>query len=500
MPAGEDIAHGIYMWADYPIFGDFSKIQAISFDAEDLLNLSLITSTSGKKKYAYISTPGLKLERMVQTGTAESRALFTVPNGMYYVYGSNVSRIDPLIVSTPIGQLTTNQNSVSICTNTPQNQIVFADGANGYVYATDTGDFTVIQNLASPIVIINLGGFFFAPLKNTNNIQYSSPNDATQWQITDNFEIENYQGNNVSAAVLGQRLFFFKNTSTEVWYLNGFNPNLPVSRDNNFIFNYGCLTNNSVQVETDYLFWLSQTKDGVSSFMMAQTGNYYPQKISDDSIDRMISGFTNPSDMSSYTYKNEYGHLIYVANWTTDNKTFCYDVNMQSWHRMAMTPQGLIIDGMYTDKQRHIANCHAYLNGTHYIAAYNSPIIYSFSNQYPDNAGEPIARVRTCKNFFDQAYRMIQVNSLQIDMQLGIGNNDGEYTDPKCYLLTSRNGGGSFGNAKPASIGKIGKTLGRLLWRRGGCSRDFVHKFVIVASVAPISILGAAINYEVLTK
>jgi hypothetical protein len=253
-------------------------------------------------------------------------------------------------------------------------------------------------------------------------------------------------------------------------------------------------------------------------------------RISDDSIDNLISTFTDPTDVFAYIYKDT-GHIFYVMNFLTDDLTLVYDITMKAWHKMSMRQ---IFPGASVSNptpQHHIGTCHAYFQGEHYIGAYNAATIYGFSRAYPDNAGDPITRLRTAKHFFDPAYRMLQIDLLQVDMEMGIGSSgahDSNFFDwsdnlgnliidnlgnnlvfsanydiddnPQVYLYISRDGGHTFGNAHLASIGRIGERKARAIFRRLGVARDFVAKFVVYSPVFPITILGAAIKYKVLSK
>ncbi len=172
----------------------------------------------------------------------------------------------------------------------------------------------------------------------------------------------------------------------------------------------------------------------------------------------------------------------------------------QEWHRMAMQKHLFTPGEPNSAKTRHLASCHAYFNNTHYVGSYKDSTLYAMSRDYPDNAGEPITRERTGKDFFDPGYRQMQINKIQVDIAPGIGNASGIYSDPKIYLSISKDGGHSFGNRQPASIGKIGKRQTRAIWRKKGLARNLVPRVTIYASVAPIVISGAAIDYEVLPK
>lgn len=527
------IARGVCMWVNFPMFGGYDDRTDIAFNSENLINLFMIGDPHGKKKYAFLGTPGLKQLLEVQDGTATSRALYTYENSMYGVFGSDVYRFTPPLVKSKIGTIGTSQGFVSITANNA-GQVIFTDGQKGYIYDTNTNLFSLINTAtpasagfpADPANVAMLDSYFVVPDASSRTYQISAINDGTKWDPLDEAQIQAYPGENVGVGVVNRRLYFFKTDSTEVWYNSGA-ADFPFRRDNNLLFNFGCLAASSIVSDFGYLFWLAKDRNGVGSVMM--TEGQEPIKISDEAIDNIIANFTNPADVIAYIYK-DLGHVFLVMTWNTDDKTLVYDVNMKNWHQMQMH-KTLVQEGVpNSGKVRHLSNCHAYFNNTHIIGSYKAPILYDFSRKYPTNAGEEIRRVRVCPHFFDENYRMMQIKWLQVDMQMGIGlsgesdlsnwitnagddvvtqDNDnivwaqptqGVGIDPKIYLRISRDGGNTYGNYHGVSIGKIGNRRARAIFRRLGLCRDFVAEFSFYDPVLPVVILGGSINYEVLNK
>lgn len=511
----EDIGHGIIIMADYPIFGGYNKRQNVDFDSEDLVNLYMIKDFQGKKKFAFLGTPGLAERLVVREGNYESRALFKFnKNLMYGVCGSDVYAFYPTvnsIIGVKKGSIETSSGYVSITANNAS-QIIFVDGKSGFLATSDTS-FVKITDSGFPPFPLNvafLDGYFVIPSGDTISYQISALNDGTKWKALDKANINAYGGNNVGVGVVNRRLFFFKESTTEIWY-NAGTSDFPFRRDNNLIFNYGCLSASSIASEFGYLFWLASDISGVGSVMMTE-GNE-AKKISNASIDDLISTMSNPKDVSTYIYKDG-EHIFYVMNWTTDDITLVYDLTMDLWHRMDMLPSIYNPSIPYSGKTRHLGNCHAYFNETHYVGSYKNSTIYEFSKTFYENAGEQIRRRRVCPHFFDESYKMMQIERIQIDMQMGIGTNSGSYpvtlypefysidpgVNPKVTLKKSIDGGYVYGNEREASIGRIGNNLKRAIFRQLGQCRDLVSEISFYAPTGPVAILGASIEYKVLSK
>lgn len=493
------------MWANLPIFGGYDDRTDIAFNSQNLVNLFLIADPQGKKKLAFLGTPGLGNPYEIKTGTVQSRALYVYEDSMYGVFGSEVYRFTLPLVKSKIGDIATSKGYVSITANNG-NQVIFTDGINGYIYNITTNVFSLINPATpasagfpgAPANVAMLDGYFVVPDSTTRTYQISAINDGTRWDALDSASIESYPGVNVGVGVVNQRLFFFKTDSIEVWYDAGA-ADFPFRRDNTLLFNFGCVAASTIQSGFGMLFWLARDREGVGSVMM--TEGQTPHKISNESVDNLIAGFDAPEDVVAYIYK-DLGHIFYVITWTTDDVTLVYDVTMQAWHKMEMHKTLFSESVPYSGQSRHLSNCHAYFNNKSYIGSYKAPILYEFSRDFRTNDGEEIRRVVVTPHFFDENYRMLQINWIQIDMQMGIGlsGNPDPGTDPKLYLRISRDGGNTYGNYHGVPIGKIGDRRARaIFWRKGIC-RDLVSELSFYDPVIPVAILGGSIDYEVLSQ
>lgn len=499
--------------ANFPIFSGYDKQSNVVFNGQDVINLFLVESVNGKKKLAYLNTPGLAVAEVVQPGNEPARELFVLneeSREMYGVFGSSVYRFDADLVPTFLGSMGSSSGYVSITANN-NHQIGFVDGQTGYTYNTDTNVFAQITSPGFPPLPLNAGyldGYTIIPSGESVSAQVSAFNDMTQWSSLDNVLIQSYQGTNVGVGVVNRRVFFFKTQSTDVWY-NAGQADFPLRPDRNLLFNFGALCTSSIRSGFGYLFWLANDSDGVGSVMMTQ--GQAPVRVSNDAIDNLIASFTRPEDMDAYIYK-ENGRIFYQMSWTTDDVTLFFDVNLRAWYRKEMLKSIPIPGVPNSGKVRHVSNCHVYFNGQHLVGSYKNSILYDMSRAYPDNAGEPMKREFVTEHIFDQeSYNMQQIDKIQLDMQQGLGesgegtgiyddSNDDPLINPQVWLALSRDGGLSYGNEMPAPIGKIGERRTRTLWRKKGQARDIVGRFRIYVPLNDICILGASIDLKVLSK
>lgn len=487
------------MWANLNVVGPYNKERTSALDAQDTLNWYVINDPIGKKSSALMGTPGLRNDLLIQTGSDLTRALFVYRGVMYGVCGQNFYSVATNLTKTLLGSLTTTTGFVRIVgNNSADGELLIVDGQKGYLYNVTTGVFINITAPGFPSRPIDCAffeGYFLVCQQGDIIVSYGALNDGTKWDQFSFFSVNTGQGTLIGIGVVKSRIFLFKTNTTEAWYNQGVNPDLPFAQDKNLIFDSGCLATWSIQYDFGYLCWLSQDKSGVSSVLM--TTGQEVEVISTPSIDNKIRQFKNASDVQSYIYKDD-GHLFYVSSWTTDDFTFVADITTQMWHRMEMVPTKVDPLIPYSGKVRHLSSAHAYFNDIHYVGSYKSPILYSMSLNYGTNDGEQIRRQRVIKYFTSDTYKRIQIDRIEIDFRSGIGTETGSISDqsPKAYISVSKNSGESFTNEKSAPLGRIGEYTRRSIWYLFGISRDFVFKISIYSISPRIFMLGGAIQYE----
>ncbi len=491
-------------WADLKVVGPFNKERTAQFDAQDTVNWSILLDETGKKPVALQGTPGLKLEKTVQSGTAPVRFLDVFNDVMYALVGNNFYSYDTSLNQTPLGTINTTTGTVFITLNNA-GQIIIVDGVDGWIYDTIGGGFTQISDPdfpAKPLGVVYADDYFLIPDGETNIWYLSGPNDGFTWDALDTTTVRKYPGFLTGVGVVGSRVFFFKVTSTEPW-LNLGQADFPFRRDNNLIFNTGCTAPGSIYQMEGYLYWLSHNVSGQSTVMMTQGGT--PNIISTQAISNLINNFANPNDVQSYVYKDS-GHQFYVMSWTQDDKTLVFDQTMaevagieNAWFRMEMQPRIFKSGKPNSAKTRHWSSCHTFFNGTHYVGDYRKPVLYSMSLDYGDNDGEPIRRERIFRHNIQPSYQYQQVDAVRVDFRQGVGTSTNASTiAPQAYLSLSNNGGLSFVNEVPAPLGRIGQYNARSQWYLLGIHEDFVGKIAVYSDVSPIFMLGGAADIKLL--
>jgi hypothetical protein len=161
---------------NYDIVGSYNNQRVTSIDAERSVNLFEYIDPLGKKPKVLINTSGLTNTQLLFPGAAGGfRAQFVFDNVEYNVIGNAVFSRTPTNAISFLGTLTTFTGYVGIDANTFE--VIFVDGAKGYIWDTNAETFTQITDQSfptNPIDVCFLDGFFIVASGGTNNFLLSS--------------------------------------------------------------------------------------------------------------------------------------------------------------------------------------------------------------------------------------------------------------------------------------------------------------------------------------
>jgi len=130
---------------------------------------------------------------------------------------------------------------------------------------------------------------------------------------------------------------------------------------------------------------------------------------------------------------------------------------------------------------RHRSNCQCNFQGNIIVGDYANGNIYTFElNVFEDNGiAQRWLRSWRALPTGQNNLRRTANHSLQLECETGVGLNSGQGSDPQVMLRWSDDGGHTYSNEHWASMGKIGATGTRVMWRRLGMTlklRDRVYE------------------------
>ena len=391
---------------------------------------------------------------------------------------------------TQIGTLSTTSGPVRIRDNGAGHLVAIVDGANLYTYNTKTSIFKRSTDPAwlGSNFVAEIDGWFIFAQPGTQKF-YTSP---VYWNGVDAFDgtyyaLKDDAPDNIVAIIEQNReLWLIGEATTEVWY-NAGGTYFPFSRLQGTLQQIGCAAGNSVSRYGSGLTWLSDSERGSGWVVMTQ--GYQAQRVSNPALSYAINQYPVTADAVGYTYTEE-GHEFYCLTFPTADVTWVYDFTTMLWHQRASFDS---ITGLF---HRQRANCVCNMQNMQIVGDFqNGKIYWQTRSVFKDDA-YPLVCVRRAPHVWDRGSRnRVRHSRLQVEFKAGVGLSIGQGSDPQAMLRWSNDGSQTWGNEHWVSIGKIGETKNRAIWRRLGNARDRVYE---VRFSDPVSrdIVGASLTAE----
>lgn len=467
--------------AQFPFVGPSYSARTKNLDAQQCINLyPELGGPTSKTVAALIGTPGLSLWTTLAGGGIRGVLRFS-PSFAIGVSGPNVYTVAQDGTPTLRGTIDNLSTPVSMASN--GQVVMIVTGPNGYVLDMTSYTLTKItsSNFLGADKVDFVDGYFIFNKPGTGQFQITDLYATTIGDL-DFATAEGSPDLLLSLIVDHREVWLFGENSTEVYFNSG-NADFPFERIQGAFLEQGCAAKNSVAKMDNRVFWLSADDRGQGMVMSA--AGYQPQRISDHALEYAIGQMSRISDAVAYTYQQE-GHSFYVLNFPTANQTWAYDAATNMWHQRAWR------NPSDNSLNRHRVNCQMAFANDNIVGDWETGKLYRLDLDVFTDNGDPIPRIRACPHLSDPDYRWQIFDSLQIDMQTGVGLTVGQGSDPKAMLQWSTDGGYTWSNELWANVGKLGDRRTRVKWRRLGRSRDRVFKVTITDPVR-VAIVGASV-------
>jgi len=498
-----------------PILGSAYVARSVNAADNQMINLFPEVVPEGGKEAAFLQrAPGLNY--LTSLGAGPVRGLWTFGSYGYAVSGTTFYKIDSDFNAVAKGTVT-GTGQVSMVDN--GTQLFIAAGATGYIYNAGTDVFAQITDVdfAGAVTVGFIDGYFVYNQPDSQKFWVTSLYDGTSVDPLDFASAEGSPDNLVSLIVDHREVWLFGQNSTEVWYDAGL-PDFPLSRIQGAFIEIGCAAPFSVAKLDNGVFWLSSDARGRG--MVFRSNGYAGVRISTHSVEWQIQQYADITDAVAYTYQQD-GHSFYVLNFPSADITWVYDVATQAWHQRAGW-----LNNQYT---RHRGNCQMAFNGQIVIGDYLTGDIYAYDLNVYTEAGSVQKWLRSWRALptGTNNLRRTTQHSLQLDCESGVGLDGGtpatttylssissdavsagaisgeseettdavivQGSDPQVMLRWSDDGGHTWSNEHWRSMGKIGETGRRVLWRRLGMTVKLRDRVYEISGTDPvkIAIMGA---------
>ena len=468
-----------------PIVGPSYEHASQDVNAQKCINLFLSDAGPGGRTPAVLLPTAGLYELGDCTGT-EVRALMVHGTHLYALVNSTVYSLTwnaSALTLTPssIGTISTSSTGPISWAINPT-QIMFVDGTatGGWIItvATDTLAQIVDVDFTGGKTVTFMDSYFIYNTPSSTTMFATALNDGSSMAALDFATAEGHPDNIVALATDKRELWVFGEKSVEIWYDAANATGFPFSRREGAFIDYGCGAAHSVVKFDNSLVWLDNR-----GFIVRSEG-YTPKVISTEAVSKAIRGYTTTSDALAFEHIDR-GHIFYVITFPTEGKTWSYDATTEQWHeRNYTTPT----TGVAT---RHLANCHLRYQQYDFVGAYNSGKLYLLSNDYYDDDGDAIHRIRVTPHI-NAEFNLIGIDSLELLMESGKALATGTGSDPQIMMRYSHDGGYTWSNELARSIGKIGEYDKSIRWNRLGIGREWVFEFRITDPFA-FSIIDASI-------
>jgi hypothetical protein len=492
-----------------PILGSAYVARSVNAANARMVNLFPEAVPEGGIEPAFIQRcPGLQLQQTI--GDGPIRGLWahqTRGDDFYVVSGFEVYKLSSL-TGTPVklGDVT-GTGPVSIADN--GTQIFFACNPDAFIYDESTNTFGQITDPDFPgaVTVGYLDGYFV----------FNEPNSQKLWvtQLFDGFQIDPLEFASAEGSpdgVVGilvdhRECWVFGTDSTEVWYNSG-GLDFPLSPIQGAFNEIGCAAPHSIAKMDNTVFWLGADARGQG--VIYRAAGYSAQRISTHAIEWQIQNYLNMSDAVGYTYQQD-GHAFYVLSFPSADETWVYDAATGAWHQRssysALAPtEGAFNAEAFSDAyylvlpltpsgatgalSRHRSNCQCNFQGNIVVGDYANGNVYTFElNVFADNgiAQRWLRSWRALPTGQNNLKRTAN-HTLQLECETGVGLNDGQGSDPQAMLRWSDDGGHTWSNEHWASMGKIGATGTRVIWRRLGMTMKLRDRVYEVSGSDPVRI------------
>ena len=461
------------------LVGPSYQARSLPFNAQRCVNLYPVSDEGkqGAEVSALYGTPGLLTFATVGSGSI--RGAFVSTSGRAFVVsGQELYEIFADGTSLLLSFMNTTEGACTFAENASELAVCDSSDLKILTYADNTVVAAVLPFPEAPLSVTFQDQYFIVNRAGTGEFYVSGLGDGLTWNALDFATAESSPDSSVRVYSAYGQLFIYGRATTEAWYNSGA-ADFPFARVGAAKMENGLAAAATVLNADNSVFWLGQDRDGRGVVYRAQ--GYTPQRISTSAIEKKLQEAASLESFRAYSYQED-GHLFYVLTGGGLDTTLVYDMSTKLWHERAY----LRSDGQFS---AHRSSCHIFAFGKHLVGDRENAKVYEQSLAYYDDDGQETLRQRTFSHLTNEN-RRFSINYLDVFFEAGVGLTSGQGSDPLAILQTSADGGKNWSDEMYASIGKIGETDTRAVWRKLGQFKSFTAR-VSISDPVKVAIIGA---------
>jgi len=401
-------------------------------------------------------------------------------------------------------------------TNNGSGSITISESGTGFVGGTDgltvvgysfaSGVVASYQTITTPTytggnTVVYNDGYFLYNQVGTNYVWQSNQGDGTNYNALAYFTAETKPCIVQGLAVNKGEIWVFGDTLIEVWYdAANAPPGTAYSYRVGSGMDIGCQAPYSIAEMNLINVWLDNRgfmcQSDISPYIRNNNSGYDLRVISTPALHAEWATYATLQDAIG-CYFTDRGHIMYMVTFPTAQKTWVYDFPTKPlrmggqvgvWHeRTYLNPETQI-------EEYYLVQYVATFNQMTIGAGIRDGKIYDMSYKYYTDNGAPIKCTRTTAPYVSD-FRYLGIDQLRLRMETGHALQSGDGSDPHVILRYSNDGGHTWSDPDPRSMGKVGEYYKKIIWNNLGSAEEWVFEFSITAPI-DFSLIKASVSVE----
>ncbi len=268
----------------------------------------------------------------------------------------------------------------------------------------------------------------------------------------------------VSLGILHQNLWLVGSLTTEIWIGTGA-ADFFFQQVQGAYIDHGSGAAYSFANQDVVAFWLGQDRQGFG--IVFQGTGYDVSEISTPYIVSQFQKYITIADAIGGCFQTA-DHAFYALIFPTQNIGWLYDLTTKQWCEWGVLDANGDID-------RPRANCFMFAFGKILVGDFNNGKVYQLDFTTYTDDGAAIFRLRTFAHMIDDGNR-VTYKQFIASMQVGTATPPDPLIDFPVFLRWSDDGGITYGEPVPQSLGKGGQFKTQAQWNRLGLARDRVFE------------------------
>lgn len=393
------------------------------------------SSINQKSPVTVVGAPGI--QAWVSVGDGPIRAMGTFDSKLYVVSGGGFYCVESDGDAVQLGSLLITGDVRLIPGRSDMLVIV---GTTGYSFDGVTLSQITDADFPSPKDAAFTDGYMLVIERDTDRFWASELNDSSNWDGLQFATAESAPDKLVGIIVDHRQIILAGGDTVELWWNAGAS-GFPFERIPNGALEVGCSAGGSLAKADNGVFWLDDER------IVRRLSDLTPVRVSQHGVEQAINKYTTVEDAQAFTY-TEMGHIFYVLDFPTEQRTWVYDITTQEWHER---------QSYGVTNWRASAYARAY--GKHFVADRNSARVGVLTSQSNAEWGDPLVAQWTYEAIYQDAKR-IDHRSLEIVARRGVGG----VTAPLISLEKSDDGGLTWQALPTRSLGAVGQYGARARW------------------------------------